>query len=210
MLTYVAAAVLITAIPAAALAQAVRAEIIETKIICEQQGRYIGWPTVCRTRQGRLLAAFSGDRDRHVCPWGKNQIVTSEDDGQTWSAPVTINNSPLDDRDTGLIETTQGTLLLTWFTSVAFDRNPEYARHSEKITPELRRQWLGYWTRRSTDGGATWQEPVRMASTAPHGSIVLRDGRLAAGNAGNWRGMRCAMCGAYFPATLVCLAGTLT
>lgn len=178
MLTYMFVALLAVTIPTSVAAQAFRAQIVETKIICEQQGRYIGWPTVCRTQKGRLLIAFSGDRDQHVCPWGKSQIITSDDEGKTWSAPVTINNSPLDDRDTGLVETPQGTLLLTWFTSVAFDRNPVYARHSEKMTPELRRQWLGYWTRRSTDGGVTWLEPVRMAGSAPHGSIVLHDGRL--------------------------------
>ena len=178
MLVYVFLALLLVAIPTSALAQTYRAEVIETKIICEEQGRYIGWPSVCRTRKGRLLVAFSGDRDQHVCPWGKSQIVISDDDGKTWTPPITINNTPLDDRDTGLVETAQGTLVLTWFTSVAFDGKSEYARHSEKMTPELRRQWLGYWTRRSRDGGVTWEEPVRMAGTAPHGSILLRDGRL--------------------------------
>ena len=163
---------------AAATAQVPRAEVLETKVICTEPGRYIGWPTVCRTKAGKLFVAFSGDRDQHVCPWGKSQVVTSNDEGATWSAPVTINNTPLDDRDTGLVETAQGTLLLTWFTSVAFDKTPGYARHAEKATPELRREWLGNWTRRSTDGGATWQSPVRMTGSAPHGSILLRDGRL--------------------------------
>lgn len=163
---------------AGAFAQGYHAEIIDTRVICEQPGRYIGWPTICRTQSGKLIAAFSGDRDEHVCPWGKSQMVISEDNGQTWSAPVTINNTPLDDRDTGIIETPQGTLLVTWFTSLAFEKNPEYARHAEKVTPELRAQWLGHWSRRFTDGGQTWEAPVRMASTAPHGPSVLRDGRL--------------------------------
>lgn len=175
---YLAAVLILAALPSLALAQGYRAEILETKIIFEQQDRYIGWPTICRTKAGKLLIAFSGDRDQHVCPWGKSQIVTSDDEGKTWSAPVTVNNTPLDDRDTGLIETPQGTLLITWFTSLAFERNDKYARHAEKVTPEIRREWIGHWTRRSTDGGATWLEPVRMASTAPHGSIVLRDDRL--------------------------------
>lgn len=178
MIRYMSAALLSAMVPAAVFAQGFRAEILETKIICEEPNRYIGWPTICRTRQGKLLVAFSGDRDQHVCPWGKSQIVTSDDEGKTWSAPVTVNNSPLDDRDTGLIETPKGTLVLTWFTSVAFDRVAAYARQSEKTTPALRRQWLGSWTRRSTDGGAAWEDPVRMAGSAPHGGIVLRDGRL--------------------------------
>jgi len=175
LLTVIVALLLL---PAAAYAQAAKADIIETKIICMQEGRYIGWPTICRMQSGKLLIAFSGDRDHHICPWGKSQIITSDDDGKTWTAPVTVNCTPLDDRDTGLVETPKGTLLLTWFTSVAFDRKPEYVRSSEKATPEIRQQWLGNWTRRSTDGGATWLPPVRMTTTAPHGSIVLRDGRL--------------------------------
>lgn len=172
------AAVVALLLSGTAAAQGYRAEILETKIICTQQDRYIGWPTICRTRDGKLHVAFSGDRDQHVCPWGKSQIVSSDDNGKTWSAPVTVNNSPLDDRDTGLVETPEGALLLTWFTSVAFEKNPDYARHTEKVTPEIREQWLGSWTRRSSDGGKTWEAPVRLAGTAPHGSIVLKDKRL--------------------------------
>ena len=48
-----------------------RAEIIWTKPLCKEPGRYIGWPTVCRAPNGDLLAVFSGDRDEHVCPFGK-------------------------------------------------------------------------------------------------------------------------------------------
>src|SRR5690606_18461682 len=46
------------------------------------------------------------------------------------------------------------------------------------VTPELRERWLGNWTRRSVDGGRTWDEPVRTVGTAPHGPIALEDGRL--------------------------------
>ena len=46
-----------------------------TRVICKQPGRYIGWPTVARTKTGELLAVFSGDREEHVCPWGKTHLV---------------------------------------------------------------------------------------------------------------------------------------
>ncbi|MBI5382416.1 MAG: exo-alpha-sialidase [Opitutae bacterium] len=187
------------------------ATVIETKVICREPGRYlgdgteytvdtkthpvigkrvieparyIGWPTLAQTREGELIAAFSGDRDAHVCPWGKTQIVRSLDQGKTWSPAQTITNTPLDDRDAGIIQTQKGTLLVTWFTSVAFNTRTyktafeRYARHAEKITPEERKKWLGNWTRRSEDGGKTWLEPVRTNVTAPHGAIQLRDGRL--------------------------------
>ncbi|MCX6899463.1 MAG: sialidase family protein [Verrucomicrobia bacterium] len=153
-----------------------------TGVICKQMGRYIGWPTIVRTSKGELIVTFSGDRDAHVCPWGKTQIVRSADNGRTWSDVVTINNTPLDDRDTGIIKTSKGTLLVSWFTSVYFEqggwmRNP-YKQHAAKIGPETRKQWLGAWVRRSEDNGKTWGVPSKTTACAPHGPIQLKDGRL--------------------------------
>lgn len=167
------------------------AKILSTKIICQQPDRYIGWPTLTKTYKGELLAVFSGDRDAHVCPWGKTQMIRSTDGGVSWSAPVTINNTPLDDRDAGILETQAGTLLVSWFTSLAFD-NPaqvewqnlpestllSWKRHSEKLGAETRKKWLGNWLRRSTDGGMTWEAPINTIVTAPHGPIQLANNKL--------------------------------
>jgi len=157
-----------------------QAEILATEVLCKQPGRYIGWPTIARRRDGELIAVFSGDRDAHVCPFGKTQMIRSRDGGKTWTGPVTINNTPLDDRDAGVIETRAGTVLVSWFTSLAFEQylQPAWRRHAGKIGPQTKRRWLGSWVRRSTDGGKTWGEPIRVAGSAPHGPIELRDGRL--------------------------------
>jgi len=181
-----AVAVLILAIPGGRAMSAgeskYQAKILETRVICKEPGRYIGWPTIAKTMSGELLVVFSGDRDAHVCPWGKTQMVRSRDDGQTWTEPVTINNTPLDDRDAGIIETDRKTLVVSWFTSLVFTRpgimRDEWVRHTEKLGPETRERWLGYWVRRSTDGGQTWEDPIRVDVTAPHGPIQLQDGRL--------------------------------
>ena len=168
-----------------------RAEIVWTKALCKEPGRYIGWPTVCRAQNGDLLAVFSGDRDEHVCPFGKVQMVRSADGGQTWSAPVNICNTILDDRDAGIVTLDDGSLVMAWFTSVAYrgwirDRAKlapgsslfYWWLHDEKLRPEEVEAQLGAFTRRSTDGGRTWEPAVRTPCSAPHGPVRLKDGRL--------------------------------
>ena len=168
-----------------------RAEIIWTKALCKEPGRYIGWPTVCRAQNGELIVVFSGDRDEHVCPFGKSQLIRSADGGQTWSAPVNICNTILDDRDSGIISLDDGSLVMAWFTSIAYrssirDRaklkpgSPQFYwwLHDEKLRPDEVEAQLGAFTRRSTDGGKTWEPAVRTPCSAPHGPIQLKDGRL--------------------------------
>ncbi len=156
----------------------INATIQDSQVICKQPDRYIGWPTIARTSDDELIVVFSGDRDAHVCPWGKTQLVRSSDHGATWSDPATVNDTPLDDRDAGIIQTASGALVISWFTSLTFQENAAYADHASTLSAEVREQWFGSWTRRSTDGGATWEDPVRNNGRAPHGPIALRDGRL--------------------------------
>jgi len=149
-----------------------------TRVICKQPGRYIGWPTITRTITGELLAVFSGDREEHVCPWGKTHLVRSSDDGETWSAPEIIRDSPLDDRDAGIIETARGTLLVSWFSATSFESNSDYRDYGATLIAQTREQYLGNWVLRSEDGGRTWGEPIRVNASAPHGPVQLRDGRI--------------------------------
>ena len=165
------------------------AQIVWTKTISGESDRYCGWPTVCDIGGGEIAAVFSGDRNGHVCPWGKVRMVRSKDGGETWSASETVCSSVLDDRDAGLLRLKDGALVLFWFTSVHFyehyhddrgrwPRNPDYLRHFEKLGMDAVRRDLGSFSRRSTDGGRTWSAPVRLPTSAPHGGVQLPDGRL--------------------------------
>ncbi len=162
-----------------------RATIVWTRTICREEGCYIGWPTVCRLRNGDLLAVFSGDREAHVCPWGKVQLIRSTDEGETWSKPVTIANGPIDDRDAGIVELANGEIVVTWFTSMAWAANRKNAnfkwrRHLEKLDPAVVEAAMGDFLIRSRDGGRTWTKPQKLTNYAqtPHGPILLHDGSL--------------------------------
>ena len=152
-----------------------RAEIIWTHPI--RKAEYIGWPTVMRRRSGELIASYSGNREAHVCPYGREELIRSFDGGETWTQkPEIFHNSIIDDRDCGITELANGDLLAAWFSSTCFSgSHPKaYAKLPKNLVDEAR----GYWTRRSTDGGKTWEPPVPHQSSAPHGGIQLKDGRL--------------------------------
>ena len=137
------------------------ATILETKVLCKQPGRYIGWPTIAIAPNRDVLVVFSGDREGHVSPDGKTQMVRSTDGGRTWADPVTINDLRIDDRDAGLVRTSEGTMVASWFTG-----------------PPYHTDLQGHYVMRSTDNGHTWSLPIRTQVTAPHGPIQLADGRL--------------------------------
>jgi len=141
-------------------AEQAAARILAVKTLCKEPGRFIGWPSIAQAPNGDLLAVFSGDRNAHVSPDGKVQLIRSSDGGETWSAPVTVFDTPIDDRDSGIIRTAKGTMLVSWFT------NPGGG------------EWQGHWVIRSEDNGHTWGNPVRTEVTTPHGPIQLADGRL--------------------------------
>ena len=150
---------------------------------------YFAWPSIVRQKDGTLCVVASGFRKSHVCPWGRTVITKSKDDGKTWSFPKIINNSPIDDRDAGLVDLGNGRLAVTWFTSntgqiLKGQRKPDgswpgwlksYAAVFETWTPEMIERELGSWTRVSEDG-EYWGEVRRAPVTSPHGFIVLKDG----------------------------------
>jgi sialidase-1 len=179
-----------------------RATILETKTISWQPDLYHGWPTVARRQNGELWLAWSGGRESHVCPFGQVCAMTSRDDGKTWTFPRVLLDSASDDRDSGVLETAKGTLLVTTFVSIDdhhFKKAIDLARYDgtrwvkEPLSPGRLARWKaafdrlndderkadqGEWMIRSTDGGRTWSPRLPTVVNSPHGPIKLKDGRV--------------------------------
>jgi sialidase-1 len=184
-------------------------KITSTRVISLRPNHYHGWPTLARRKNGELLLVCSGGRESHVCPFGQVELMRSSDNGKTWSFPRVLLDSPIDDRDAGVLETTKGSLLATTFTSLAYDERI-LAKDAQKNWPEEKRtRWLaahnrvpaaarkselGTWMIRSTDGGVTWSPRYDSLVNSPHGPVNLKDGRvLYAGKGlykeGSWIGV---------------------
>ena len=170
-----------------------RAVTDEIRVISSLPHRYHGWPTLGRRRNGALLVVCSGGREKHVCPFGRVDLIRSQDQGQTWSWPEVVMDGPIDDRDAGVLETAHGTLLVTSFTSLAYESVLDKAQAEGSFSAEKLRRWqaahsrvdaphrqaaLGVWMKRSTDGGVTWSQRYDCRVNSPHGPIQLSDGRL--------------------------------
>jgi len=170
----------------------------EIKSISLQTDRYHGWPTLARRNNGELLVVCSGGRETHVCPFGRVELIRSFDDGKTWTYARTLLDGPIDDRDAGMVETAQGTLLVSTFTSLAYEPGLQKAvaaaqQGSPTFSAEKLARWkavhgrvakgqhkdhLGCWLLRSEDDGLNWSSAYRVPVNSPHGPVNLSDGRL--------------------------------
>ncbi len=178
-------------------------EVLETKVISQQPEFYHGWSTVTRRTNGELWLSWSGGRESHVCPFGQVHAMTSRDDGKSWTWPRVLLDGAIDDRDSGALETAKGTLIVTTFTSLAYESYLEKQASFSELKPKGwetkamkpaqlakwnaahhrldaagRKAELGEWLIRSTDGGLTWSNRIPTIVNSPHGPIQLKDGRL--------------------------------
>lgn len=185
-------------------------QVLETKVITHQPDLYHGWPTLARRRNGDLLLVYSGGREAHVCPFGRVELMVSHDEGRTWGWPQVLLDSAIDDRDAGVLETAKGTLLVTTFTSLAYEsilanaekkpagtpgawpaeRLARWRAAHHRLTAAQRQAELGQWMIRSTDGGVTWSARYSSVVNSPHGPIQLSDGRLLYAGKELWTGQR--------------------
>jgi hypothetical protein len=134
-----------------------------------EPGKRAFFGDIVKLRDGRLLAAYR-ESVAHIDQDGRIMVVESRDQGRTWSTPRLAIDTAIDDRDPKLVQTRNGTILLSFF----------------------RTDWTGYppgpvtlvgtFVARSTDGGRSWGEPVEVG-TAMEGPSSVVVGAYYAGHA---------------------------
>ncbi len=183
---------------------AVKAEVSERRVISQNPGRYHGWPTLAARVSGQLLLVCSGGRESHVCPFGRVELMRSDDSGLSWSYPRVVMDGGIDDRDAGVLETSSGAMLVTSFTSNAYEpmlaaaeakpgswdekRLERWQAAHNRLSRPARKASLGVWMIRSTNGGISWSGRYRSILNSPHGPIELSDGRIFYAGKQLWKG----------------------
>ena len=145
---------------------------------------YFAWPSIARLQDGRLAVTCSGFRRGHVCPFGQAVMMTSSDEGQTYTSAAAIIETPLDDRDAGVVPFGENGVIVTSFNNTrAAQRNwnpdnAEYMAYVDTVTDEDEARYLGSTFRLSFDGGNTFGDIHISPVTSPHGPTALSDGTL--------------------------------
>lgn len=173
-------------------------EVIKKGIVYknETQFGFAAWPTVTRLENGALACVFSGDRVFHVCPFGKTMISYSYDEGNTWTPPAAVVNTPFDDRDGGIVAKGKQVLVTSFNNNYAMqlDSAERNAAHQKKAPnhkyyyENLIKDYIALNENAnedevcssisvSEDGGYVFNKRYSVPITTPHGPILLKDGR---------------------------------
>ena len=144
-------------------------KIIETKVICSRPGQMYAWPGITKAANGDILVAAS-ERKFHMCPFGREVIIRSKDDGKSWSLPEEVYNSELDDRDANLLKLNDDTIILSWFSSTAF--KDIWRERFENISSDSIDKLTGTWIIKSFDNGLTWEREKSRIPVGIHISPV--------------------------------------
>lgn len=166
-------------------------QVLENKVVCSNPDNplhsYFAWPSVARLQDGRLMMVSSGFRLKHICPFGKVVACWSTDEGETWTKPAVILDTPLDDRDGGVVPFGENSVIVTSFNnSVWAQRNWNASNQDPYINAYLdsideqaaEEKYLGSTFVMSHDGGSTFGEVMRIPVTCPHGPAPMADGSL--------------------------------
>ncbi len=157
---------------------------------------FYAWPTVAKLPDGNLCVVSSGYRIRHVCPFGKAVIQYSKDNGETWTNPMPVIDTPHDDRDAGVCVFGNNVLVTSFNNTPEVQRsaiNSRWTDYSDKhdinkfvlsyvdlITEEEVEKYVGATYVISRDGGYTFSKPKRPTHClgTPHGPTLLDNGKI--------------------------------
>lgn len=149
---------------------------------------FFAWSTVTRLQNNKIAVVASGYRLAHVCPFGKTVIAYSEDEGGTYSIPMPVVDTVLDDRDGGILAFGDKNVIVTSFNnSRRFQRRdcPKLVKKSEinycleylnAITDEEEMRDFGTTFKISNDCGVSFGEIFKSPVSSPHGPAELSDG----------------------------------
>jgi len=169
----------------------IRANATHGVVFARDEGRerYFGWPSIVRLGDGTLVVGVSGPREAHICPWGKESIGFSRDEGQTWDGPRIVHNDMIDNRDCGVVALGGQKFAITWFSidPRLFDLTHQMEGEVLQEAYDYMNTWnqdtvealQGSWMKITEDGGKTWSRAIRVPVSTPHGFTVLKDGTYA-------------------------------
>jgi sialidase-1 len=165
-------------------------------------GGFVGWESPVRLKNGDWLVGFNAGY-WHASPptplrypaktlaeylkmglpagvvaptGGRAMIMRSTDQGKTWSKPVTLIDTPADDRHPAFVELRDGTVLCSFFT---YNGEPEGGGEWQDLSLATRVHFI-----RSFDSGRTWEKTPLLprspfTSDETDGPLVkLKDGSV--------------------------------
>ncbi len=132
---------------------------IPTSVVSQEAGpEQPRFPDAVRLEDGRIVVAYHY-ATAHTNANGVIRLISSSDDGRTWTRPVTVVATQYDCRDPKITQLQDGTLLLTTFET-------NWAAGGANV---------GTFVYRSTDGGKTFPTFTKVESTVgtyEHGPAV--------------------------------------
>ena len=164
--------------------------IIKHIEIYSSHDKYCAWPAMIRAANGDLLVTFCINEE-HLGPDGKIVMVRSSDNGESWSLPEIILDTPLDDRHAGLTLLRDGTIIAHcwttfWTRQKYYDLPPNsyqaemierWSQHVEQSEYVEAEKLEGSWGFKNDDHGRTWTNP-EFGKDSIHGGLQLVDGSL--------------------------------
>lgn len=153
---------------------------------------YFAWPSAAKLQDGRIAVVASGYRLAHVCPFGKTVISFSDDEGETYTPPAPIIDTPLDNRDGGIsafgergVVVSSLSLTLEFVEETLSSDLEHKATETEyslgyihSVSAETRRKYDWNNFRISNDMGRSFGPIYQIPASSPHGPVGMKDGKL--------------------------------